>query len=239
MSIAFSDSLAPDRTEAQGYGNQLVGPTAAAVLRRVPAQDRSRDKVVRILDATDALLGEVGYEETVATPALIVERAKVTAGTFYTYFENVEAVIELLSLRYVDRARAIIDGLAAATYPSWEAASDAIIDAYAGFFRERPVRELWLQSRLSPTALAADVDANSYIAAQTRNVLIAGGAQHIAAGTDIQFLMLVELADHLLRLAFRLDAAGDPDAIAEVKTAHRAYLATFATSPKRRRSRKS
>ncbi|KOG87716.1 TetR family transcriptional regulator, partial [Streptomyces varsoviensis] len=41
----------------------------------------------------------------------------------------------------------------------------------------------------------------------------------------VAFLVAVESADALLRLAFRLDPAGDPTIVSETKALLRAYLA--------------
>ncbi|MFD0476222.1 helix-turn-helix domain-containing protein [Nonomuraea thailandensis] len=76
----------------------------SSAMRRAPAQERSKVKVRAILDAADELLGEIGYETLVATPWPIVERADVTVGVFYHYFEGGEAVLEALGLRYFQSA---------------------------------------------------------------------------------------------------------------------------------------
>ncbi len=40
--------------------------------------------MMSIIDSAEALLREVDYDHTTRTPAVILERAKVTGGSFYT-----------------------------------------------------------------------------------------------------------------------------------------------------------
>jgi hypothetical protein len=91
---------------------------------------------------------------------------------------------------------------------------------------------LWINSHLSPKAQAADQEGNVYVAAGIREIMRAFEREGLQGGAPLQYRMLVELEDNLLRLAFRIDERGDPEAIKEVKAAHRAYLATFIGVPR-------
>lgn len=83
----------------------------------------------RILDATRALLGEVGYEGT--TLKAITDRAGVGAGSFYNLFETKEAAI----LTVIREAIAAVD-------PDPDGAGrDTVADlvaAFVRFFRDDP-----------------------------------------------------------------------------------------------------
>jgi AcrR family transcriptional regulator len=52
--------------------------------RRKPRQERSRDRVERILEATAALLGDTPADKI--TTAAIAEKAGVPIGSVYQYF---------------------------------------------------------------------------------------------------------------------------------------------------------
>lgn len=215
-------------TMEQQKNQWLDSAVAMGVVRRLPVQERSRAKMMRIIDAAETLLREVGYNRTVQTPALILERARVTGGSFYTYFESVHAVTEVISLRQVGLVKTIIDRVADHGYASWEEASDAIIDAYVTlFWGDAAVRELWLNAHLSPRAQAADQEGDRYVARRIRDLMVPFCGPEGSPGTDLQYRMLVVMHDHLMRLAFRMDERGDPEAIAQLKVASRAYLATF------------
>ncbi len=198
------------------------------MLRRLPIQERSRAKMMSIIDSAEALLREVGYDHTTRTPAVILERAKVTGGSFYTYFDSVQAVIETLSLRQIGLVRAIINRVAERSYGSWEETSDAVIDAYTAlFWPDAAVRELWLNAHLSPAAQAADQENDRYVARRIRDMMTPFCGPGVSPGTELQYHLLVVMHDHWMRLAFRMDERGDPEAIAQLKAASRAYLATF------------
>ena len=80
--------------------------------RRRPSQDRSRDRVERILDATSALL--VGTPIDKITTAAIAEEAGVPIGSVYQYFPNKLAVLAELARRVMEEViRPTIEGMAA------------------------------------------------------------------------------------------------------------------------------
>ena len=76
------------------------------MLRRSPTRKQSQAKVHRILDAAESLLIEVGYEQAVSNPSLLIERADVTGGSFYTYFANPANVMQALALRLMMTSKA-------------------------------------------------------------------------------------------------------------------------------------
>lgn len=67
---------------------------APVVRRRKPLQERSQQKVSLILEATMRLLDRGGIE-SVSTNA-IAEKAGVSIGTLYQYFDGKQAVIDML-----------------------------------------------------------------------------------------------------------------------------------------------
>ena len=67
-------------------------------MRRVPNQERSRQRVASILAATVKLVEEQGYEAT--TTAMIAKEADVPIGTLYQFFSNKEAILEALAQQY-------------------------------------------------------------------------------------------------------------------------------------------
>ncbi len=83
----------------------------------------------RIIDATRALLAEVGLEGT--TLKAICERAEVRAGSFYNLFDSKEAVV----MRIVREAIDAVD-----PDPGGEGTDtlDELVDAYIRFFLEQP-----------------------------------------------------------------------------------------------------
>ncbi len=74
------------------------GGTPAALLRRVPQQDRGQRRVDRLLDAAAELIAEVGVEA--ASTNAIAARAQTSVGSLYQFFPNREAVVQALAARY-------------------------------------------------------------------------------------------------------------------------------------------
>jgi AcrR family transcriptional regulator len=74
------------------------GTPPAALLRRVPQQDRGQRRVDRILDAAAAVIAEVGVEG--ASTNAIAARAQTSVGSLYQFFPNKDAVVQALAARY-------------------------------------------------------------------------------------------------------------------------------------------
>jgi AcrR family transcriptional regulator len=71
---------------------------AAALLRRVPQQDRGQRRVDLILDAAAEVIAEVGVDG--ATTNAIAARAHTSVGSLYQFFPNKDAIVQALAVRY-------------------------------------------------------------------------------------------------------------------------------------------
>jgi AcrR family transcriptional regulator len=195
----------------------------------VPSQQRGRDKVARILDAAEELLVEHGYEYAVSTPTLLIERAQVSGGSFYTYFSSPDAVMEALALRFMDSAKATADSLALQVHPNWKDAASSFFDAFVDFYQPLATRELWLEGHLSRVARQADDAANAHLARRL--------GEMCCLATDpgpslnpICYRVAIEVADYVMRLAFRAEADVTVDLLREAKRAFLSYLASVDAS---------
>ncbi len=126
---------------------------------RPPLQERSRRTLTRILEATEALLGERLFEQV--TIRDIVERARTSVGAFYSRFENKEALLPALYERYdetMPRSRAEVLELFPLA-PDLEAQVCQIVGAVTRIFRERRglMRAMALHARTHPEAIPAAV----------------------------------------------------------------------------------
>ncbi|MEX7469759.1 TetR family transcriptional regulator [Mycobacterium adipatum] len=198
----------------------------AETMRRLPAQQRSRETVQRILDAAEQLLVTVGYERAVASPMVLVQAAGVSKGSFYAYFHSPEMAMETVALGYMERSTEMADEFAAADYDRWEQVAERAIECYSDYYRSPAVRELWLNGHLSAVAVAADAQANLYIAGRLRDAIVRVAP---AQSTRLELhhcSVAIEILDYLLRFAFRKDPEGDPVLIREAAVAMVAYLKT-------------
>ncbi|MFF3564183.1 TetR family transcriptional regulator [Streptomyces sp. NPDC002574] len=210
-------------------------------LRRVPVQQRSAERLARILDVAAAVLDEGGYE-ALSTRA-VAARAGVPIGSVYRFFSNKRAMADALARRNLEKylagvtarldaagSGATATATATATGPDagagdWRRLIDVVVDHYVAMRRTVPGFALVSFAGPAPGAAAND-EANHQLADGLRSLL----AGRLGAAGDQErlrtaFVVGVEAADALLKLAFRADPEGDAVLIAETKELLRAYLA--------------
>ncbi|MER7534421.1 TetR/AcrR family transcriptional regulator [Streptomyces sp. NPDC097704] len=208
-------------------------PRTQPALRRAPVQQRSAERLARILDACAVLLDETGYEQ-LSTRA-VAARAGVPIGSVYRFFGNKRAMVAALAHRNLDRyAERISERLAGAPILDAHGAIDGVLDEFIEMKRTVPGFALvdFGLPAAAPGEAAADGAAEA--AAEDPNRLVAERicallATHLGRAADEELhrkvLVGVETADALVRLAFRADPAGDPALVAETRCLLHAYLA--------------
>ncbi|MFC9455177.1 TetR family transcriptional regulator [Streptomyces sp. NPDC056983] len=196
--------------------------TNSTSLRRAPVQQRSAERLSRIIDACAQLLDEGGYEE-LSTRAVAV-RAGVPIGSVYRFFGNKRALVDALAERNLQRyAERVAGRLAGVPATDWRGAMDAVLDEYLAMKRTAPGFSLVDFGNQIP--VGADAGPNHRLTDRLTELL----SVHLDRTPDDTlrraFLIAVESADALVRLAFRLDPTGDENVIAETRELLRVYLA--------------
>ncbi|WP_405852775.1 TetR family transcriptional regulator [Streptomyces sp. NBC_00090] len=112
-------------------------PKTPPALRRTPVQQRSAERLARILDACAVLLDETGYEQ-LSTRA-VAARAGVPIGSVYRFFGNKRAMVAALAHRNLDEYAERISVRFAAT-PLLDAygAIDGVLDEFIAMKRTVP-----------------------------------------------------------------------------------------------------
>jgi AcrR family transcriptional regulator len=198
-------------------------PHANTNLRRAPVQQRSVERLARILDACAELLDETGYEQ-LSTRA-VAARAEVPIGSVYRFFPNKRALADALARRNLDSyAERITGRLTAIPATDWRSTIDAVLDEYLAMKRSVPGFALVDFGAPAPVDDPAS-DANRRVAERLARLL--SGRLGRTADEDLlrTILVCVEAADALLQLAFRTDPSGDPAIVAETRVLIQAYLA--------------
>ena len=197
--------------------------TAAAPQRRQPVQERSRQTVARILDAAEALIDEGGVEAV--TTRAVADRAGVTYPSLYRFFADREEILDQLVTHHL----AALDAQAVAEERTWQITSvrdvlDRELDLHAAYYQEHPsAARLWLSGRSSPAVVAQVRHRAQVLAERLRQALVA--ANLIPSDTDPRvLLMVVELGDRILDLAFRDRSDPDPMIIELGRTALNSYV---------------
>jgi AcrR family transcriptional regulator len=177
-----------------------------------------------MLDACAELVDEVGYDGLTTT--LLAERAGVAIGSVYQFFPDKRAIVQALTLRnletYLDR---LGRRLAAEDLTHWWDAVDAAIDEYIGLHRSVPgFRTLHFGDVVDLYLLDDERDNNGVIADHLARLLAA--QYDLPPGRPLAFSMTiaVEVADALIKMAFRGSPEGDPEVLAEAKRMIREYL---------------
>src|SRR3569833_4143444 len=121
------------------------------MLRRVPRQARAREKLARVLEATDRLLAEEGVEALTTTR--VAAAAGVSVGALYQYLPDRDAITEALAEGYLARLEDLMTSFAdQAAKETWDDPVGLLVDAFAALYRAEPgFRALWLGRGL-PTA---------------------------------------------------------------------------------------
>ncbi|MFD5725946.1 TetR family transcriptional regulator [Streptomyces sp. NPDC048567] len=192
-------------------------------LRRAPVQQRSAERLARILDACAGLLDEIGYEQ-LSTRA-VAQRAGVPIGSVYRFFSNKRALADALARRNLDSyAERITARLTAIETADWRGAIDAVLDEYLAMKRTVPGFALVDFGAPAPDEDPAD-DANQRVASRLTGLLAGQLGREADADLLRAILVCVEAADALLKLAFRSDPSGDEALVAETRELIHAYLA--------------
>ncbi|GAA5079351.1 TetR/AcrR family transcriptional regulator [Nocardia iowensis] len=201
-------------------------PTERRLRRREPVQERSRQRVERILAAALELLTEGGMA-AVNTRA-VAARAGVSVATLYQFFTNREALLEELALRSTDRLDdEMPDRLAAVTADTIAAAVDQIVELHRIHYRAHPELVALYYARRARGEFADARDHRKRFADMVRRMLIDCGL----LPDDLDPLvteLAMELGDRIIEVAYRSMPGGDSAVIAEGKLAIARYLEAHA-----------
>lgn len=198
-------------------------PAYGHVLKRLPAQARSAERIERLLDAAAELLRD--REPEAITVRDLAAAAGVPTGTLYQFFDDKDAVLQALAVRFLAAMPGVLDtAVGSRGAADWSATVGGVVDAYAAMIREHPaIRRLWLSGTLDAATRRIERRTDATIA--TRLGAILREQAGTRGGTAEQWRTLVALIDGLLRHAFTEDPDGDPVALREARRAARAYAA--------------
>jgi AcrR family transcriptional regulator len=170
------------------------------------------------------LIDEVGYDGLTTT--LLAERAGVAIGSVYQFFPDKRAIVRALTMRnveaYIERLSARITD---AGLDKWWDAVDAAMDEYIQMHRSTPgFRTLHFGDVVDTNLLDEERDNNAVIVEQLADILIT--EFDVGDGSRLTFAltMAVEMADALVKAAFRYQTDGDEQILSEAKDIVREYL---------------
>ena len=202
--------------------------TSGAVLRRVPAQARSRRRVEQILDHAARLVVTQGVESL--TTRDIAAGADVPVASLYQYFSDKEDVL----LALAERDMAEMDDQVATDLAALEVLTvetvvrTAMLAVVKVYHRRRAFVEIYLRGRTNLAVHRCGREHNDRIAETLRAFAIERGLATEAL-TDAVAGLAIEVGDRIFQLAFEHDDNGDAVLIEEGIAMMTAYLQRYAT----------
>ncbi|MFC4083983.1 TetR/AcrR family transcriptional regulator [Amycolatopsis samaneae] len=200
-------------------------PADTTPLRRQPVQQRSAKRVEQMLDASAALIDELGYDALTTT--LIAKRAGVAVGSLYQFFPDKRAVVQALTQRNMERfVAAVNERLTELSPEHWWDVVDSILDIYLRMHREVPgFSKVHFGDVVDRQLLDEDRDNNAVLVDSLTDLLSVRVDRPVE---DLRFAITIanEAADALLKLAFRREASGDEKIVTETKYLVKGYLAS-------------
>ena len=177
-------------------------PAQASAARREPAQQRSRERLERILAAASTLIAQKGSDQVKMSE--IAGLAQISIGSLYQYFPDKSAVIRTLAERYAAvNHQCIVDGLAGVhDLGSLLGAFASLVDRYYEIFLAEPVmRDIWSGMQADKQLLALELAENqasaALLTAAMRRVHPRSDAKRIA----LSALLIWQLGEATMRLA--------------------------------------
>ena len=196
--------------------------------RRVPKQERSRDRVQRILEATSRLVVAQGVDAV--TTRSVAAAAGLPVASLYQYFADKESLL----LALVERDVAEMDAQVSEDLDTLRTLTVATLvgttmRAFVKVYHRRPsFVVIWFRGRTNAAI-------NDYVRSHNRGMAdrlfgLATAAGMSVPGSDgLHAELAVEVADRVFQIAFETGLVGDPRVIDEGIALVSAYLETHAT----------
>lgn len=202
-------------------------PSAAShpQLRNVPVQARSRRRLAQVLQAGDRVLADEGA--AAFTINRVAAAAGVPVGSVYHYFQDKQALVQALALRYWGELEDLVRGVAETDErdPLPDPAGAALSALIAGI-RNRPgFLALWFGGLRTEGVRDVTRPTRTAIAASLSRIFAVHWPDALPGDRDGAARMVVVAGDGLLREAFRNAPDGDPWLLAEGRLMLDAYVA--------------
>lgn len=170
--------------------------------RRQPAQQRSRERLDRILEVAQQLIAEKGSEHV--TMSEIAELAEISIGSLYQYFPDKRAIVRTLAELYAAESRRCVRDALEAVRDRKELldAFAGLVDQYYEIVLDKPVM------RDISSALRSDKELMSMEIAESRacGALLAAAIRRVTPRTDARRVnalafLIWQMGEETVRLA--------------------------------------
>jgi AcrR family transcriptional regulator len=208
-----------------------VAEATVVLLRRLPRQDRSAQRIDLILDTAATLIDEVGFGNL--TPTLIARRAGMSGPAIYRYFDDIDSIWRSLATRslgkFLDRSEALLDDGAL----EWKDAIRGTIAVYSELYRHEPgFRWIRLGDPIVAGNALSDHESNkTTVARRLRELFIL--RYDVVPRVDLlkHVETVIEICDSLVARAFETDPDGDEFFLGEAERITVGYMAEYLAHP--------
>ncbi|MFN8194775.1 MAG: TetR/AcrR family transcriptional regulator [Nocardioidaceae bacterium] len=194
-------------------------------LRKLPQQQRSRERVVAVLDAAEHILATDGVEGL--TMRRLSDEAGVPVGTLYQFFVDKQGVVDALVHRHGEATPVLMvemEQLAADSLP-WREILTLVIDRQIRRLRADPAYvAVWANRDLSAQAQREDDRDIETMTDLLRRLLQGQEGLPDTPTLRAYCRVAIQAADSLMHLAFRVDPEGDDVTLVELKRILLLYL---------------
>lgn len=198
--------------------SQSTQEPGRGTLRRVPKQERSRERIDEILKVSMELIGRKGIDAVTMKEIAALSGGPIAS--VYQYFPNKSAIIAMLYERYVEEVRSFVaEGIEKiATREDAIHATSALFDLYYYKMRERPATQDLLNAIQADKALAdldiAETRFQADVFFQSTSQFVEP-AQHEAYERTL--MVMFHMAGATLRLAMMVPEEEAPGLVSQFK----------------------
>jgi AcrR family transcriptional regulator len=207
-----------------------VAEASVVLLRRLPRQDRSAQRIDLILDTAATLIDEVGFGNL--TPTLIARRAGMSGPAIYRYFDDVDSIGRSLATRtlgkFLERSEDLLENGAL----EWKDAIRGAIAVYSELYRHEPgFRWIRFGDPISRNALSDRESNKTTVARRLRDLFIL--RYDVMPRVDLlkHVETVIEICDSLVARAFETDPDGDEFFIREAERISVDYMTEYLARP--------
>lgn len=214
-----------------GKLNSVAAAPLELEARRSPIQERAKETVQNILDATAELLDEEGHWNL--TTDRVAQRSGINIATLYHYFPNKLALLHALARQFADRQQEQIDAVfASRAEVDWRDVSDNIVDTILEFNRTvTGAVALSLAMRSYPELRQIDYDRDKRESVFAGSVLAEMGIQGSPSELQFKALVLTQTMGAMVDNALQLYPEQADAAIEEVKLMVKLYVEHYLKQP--------
>ena len=182
--------------------------TDRVVMRTEPIQQRSNERITRLLDAAASLIDDNGIDGV--TTSAVAQRSTSSVGVVYRYFPNIQSLLRALAARNMERYLELVWKGVEQSGPEPWSSNDSTLDAFITMTRTEPgFRALRFGDVIDQRFINPEVSNNAILAREFTQQI--GRTYGFEPDESILYHVevTVEIASVLLYRAFQFDKQGD------------------------------